>query len=62
MRKTATHYTPISMVPKTDPITPAKKMTTSGGEARQKEYTVFGGVIRSPTAWMMTPARDALGM
>lgn len=43
-------------------MTPAKKMTTSSGEMHQNLYTVLGGVIRSPTAWMMTAERLELGM
>jgi hypothetical protein len=43
-------YIPFSIVEKTVTKTPAKKIGTSSGDTRQNWYTVFGGVMRSPTA------------
>ena len=39
-----------------------KNMMTSSGEILQNWYTVFGGVIKSSTAWIMTADSAALGM
>jgi hypothetical protein len=50
------------MLEKTVTRTPMKNMMTSSGEILQNWYTVFGGVIKSSTAWIMTADSAALGM
>jgi hypothetical protein len=53
---------PSSMLLKTVTMTPIKYMGTSSGEIFQNLRSVFGEVIRSPTAWMITADSAALGM